>query len=94
MVVILDLLIDLNGPSFTCEVHNFGNGIQVPLTLTNLLSFLHLFARRTKAKKLIVDYNQLHEVTFNEILQQINFNEEAIKIIMGKKKEKEYKKVK
>jgi len=69
MEVILDLLVDLNEPSFICEVHNFGNGIQVPLTLTNLLSFLHLLARKTKAKKLIVDSNQLHEVTFNEILR-------------------------
>jgi hypothetical protein len=50
MEVILDLLVDINGPNLTCEVRNFANGIQVPLTLTNLLFSLHLLAKKTKEK--------------------------------------------
>ncbi len=50
--VILDLLVDINGHSYTCEVHNFGNGIQVHLTLIDLLSFLHLLAKEKKSKRI------------------------------------------
>lgn len=45
-----NLLVDLDGPSPTYEVHNYRNGIQVPLYLANILSLLHLHARKTKGK--------------------------------------------
>jgi hypothetical protein len=45
-----NLLVDLDGPSPTCEVHNYKNGIQVPLYLANILSLSHLHARKIKGK--------------------------------------------
>ncbi len=52
-----DLPIDLDGSNPTFEVHNYGNKTQVPFSLANLLSLLHLLISKTKEKELLVDYN-------------------------------------
>jgi hypothetical protein len=56
-----NLLVDLDGPSPTCEIHNYRNGIQIPLYLTNTLSLLHLHVRKTTI-------NRLQPITYNEYL--------------------------
>jgi hypothetical protein len=43
-----DLSINLDGLNPTFEVHNYGNKTQVPLSLANILSLLHLFISKTK----------------------------------------------
>lgn len=40
----------LDGPSPTCEVHTYKNGIQVPLYLANILSLSHLQCKENKRK--------------------------------------------
>jgi hypothetical protein len=63
-----NLLVDLDGPSPTCEIHNYRNGIQIPLYLTNTLSLLHLYVRKTKGKQPLIGYNQSQIITYNEYL--------------------------
>jgi hypothetical protein len=41
---------DLDGLNPTFEVHNYGNKTQVPFSLANLLSLLHLLISKTKEK--------------------------------------------
>ncbi len=45
-----NLPIDLNGSSPICEIHNFGNGTRVILSLANSLFYFHLFTREKKGK--------------------------------------------
>jgi hypothetical protein len=40
--------------------------VPTPIFLQNLLSLPHLHARKTCGKKLLIDYNQSHVVTFDE----------------------------
>jgi hypothetical protein len=63
-----NLLVDLDGPNPTCEVHTCKNGIQVHLCLANILSLSHLHARKTKGNEPLISYNQSHIITYNEYL--------------------------
>lgn len=48
------------------EVYSFGNGIQILLSLANLLSLSHVLAKKRNKKDPLVDCNQSFVVTSNE----------------------------
>jgi hypothetical protein len=48
------------------EVYSFGNGIQILLSLANLLSLSHVLAKKINEKNPLVDCNQSFVVTSNE----------------------------